>query len=248
MVCFSVLVDSMRKFALFASLASVLLISSCSSFGKRDRTSQAPEAEEALPAPVAAPADGTERIDHHKLPPPKKRGFFSRAARAMGGDSNTANVGPCPAVRVLYDSSRFVELDGPEVFANVGFTGEIQNVVSSCRYIGADPIEIGLYVDMAIGRGPKAQGSQRDVGYWVVVTRKDLAPITKQSFVGRVVFPEGSDRVRLVTPEVSVLIPRANAEISGANFEVLVGFELTPAQLEFNRDGKRFRVDAGAPQ
>jgi hypothetical protein len=43
-----------------------------------------------------------------------------------------------------------------------------------------------------------------------------------------------------------IVIPRANAEVSGENFEVLVGFELTPEQVQFNRDGKRFRVDAGA--
>ncbi|HBB55343.1 MAG TPA: Tat pathway signal sequence domain protein, partial [Hyphomonadaceae bacterium] len=28
----------------------------------------------------------------------------------------------------------------------------------------------------------------------------------------------------------------------GANFEILVGFELTPEQLAFNTDGKRFRL------
>ena len=34
----------------------------------------------------------------------------------------------------------------------------------------------------------------------------------------------------------------------GRLWEVLVGFELTPQQLQFNRDGKRFRIDAAAPQ
>jgi hypothetical protein len=41
-----------------------------------------------------------------------------------------------------------------------------------------------------------------------------------------------------------IVIPRANADISGENFEILVGFELTPDQLQFNRDGRRFRIDA----
>ena len=43
-----------------------------------------------------------------------------------------------------------------------------------------------------------------------------------------------------------ISIPRADGSISGVNFEVVVGFELTPEQLEFNRAGKRFRLDAGA--
>ena len=42
----------------------------------------------------------------------------------------------------------------------------------------------------------------------------------------------------------NIVIPRANPEISGENFEILVGFELTPEQLQFNRDGRRFRIDA----
>jgi hypothetical protein len=29
------------------------------------------------------------------------------------------------------------------------------------------------------------------------------------------------------------------------NFEVIVGFELTDEQLELNRSGSRFRLDAG---
>ena len=41
-----------------------------------------------------------------------------------------------------------------------------------------------------------------------------------------------------------IVIPRANADISGENFEILVGFDLTPEQLQFNRDGRRFRIDA----
>ena len=44
-----------------------------------------------------------------------------------------------------------------------------------------------------------------------------------------------------------ITIPRANAEVSGANFEILVGLELTPEQLQFNRDGKRFRISAAQP-
>ena len=33
--------------------------------------------------------------------------------------------------------------------------------------------------------------------------------------------------------------------VSGANFEVLIGFEVTPSMAAFNREGKRFRPNAG---
>jgi hypothetical protein len=58
-------------------------------------------------------------------------------------------------------------------------------------------------------------------------------------------FPAGADRVEMVEEFSSIRIPRADGDTSGANFQVLVGFELTDEQLEFNRSGMRFRVTAG---
>ena len=42
-----------------------------------------------------------------------------------------------------------------------------------------------------------------------------------------------------------ITIPRAKAGTSGENFEIIVGFVLTPEQREFNTQGKRFRVSVG---
>ena len=34
--------------------------------------------------------------------------------------------------------------------------------------------------------------------------------------------------------------------VSGGNFEVLVGFDVTPEMADFNEQGKRFRVNSAA--
>ena len=48
------------------------------------------------------------------------------SACANGPDkSNIPNVGPCPPAHVLGDAARLVQFNGPEAFANVGFTGEV---------------------------------------------------------------------------------------------------------------------------
>jgi hypothetical protein len=57
-------------------------------------------------------------------------------------------------------------------------------------------------------------------------------------------WPRGENVVTRTEEIERIVIPRANEEISGENFEILVGFELTPEQLQFNRDGRRFRIDA----
>ena len=49
-----------------------------------------------------------------------------------------------------------------------------------------------------------------------------------------------------VTEQIgSITIPRSGIAVSGSNFEVLIGFEVTPQMAAFNREGKRFRVNVG---
>ena len=60
-------------------------------------------------------------------------------------------------------------------------------------------------------------------------------------------FPAGADRTMVRESVSGIVIPRANIDTSGANFEILIGFDVTPEMAAFNRDGKRFRVNAGKP-
>jgi len=158
------------------------------------------------------------------------------------------NPGPCPNALALYDAHRMVQMQGDELlFENVGFTGEILNVASLCRYTDRDasPIDMEMGVRMAFGRGPAAVGDTHTYTLFVAVTRTDRAVIHREDFPITVQFEPGQDRVERVEEFGSISIPRAANDTSGLNFEVIVGFELTEDQLEFNRTGLRFRVDAG---
>ena len=161
------------------------------------------------------------------------------------GEEAEKNPGPCPEAFALYEASRLVEFRGPEAYANVGFTAEIDKVRSLCRYIGDSPISADLTIDISFGRGPAAQESTATYEYFVAVTRKNIDVIEKQVFPINVTFPAGEDVVRATEEVGEIIIPRANDTTSGANFEIIVGFELTPEQIAFNADGKRFRVSAG---
>ncbi|WP_429912731.1 hypothetical protein [Glycocaulis sp.] len=160
-------------------------------------------------------------------------------------DGPQPNPGPCPNALSLYDAHRLVEFSGEErVLRNVGFTGEVLNVRSACTYTdsSASPIEMQMAIRFAFGRGAAAQGSEKTYHYFVAVTRTDRAVIERQVFPITVRFPPGEDRVELTEEIGSITIPRAEASTSGSNFEVIVGFELTAEQVEFNRSGLRFRV------
>ena len=158
------------------------------------------------------------------------------------------NPGPCPNALSLYDAHRLVEINGEDIlFNNVGFTGEILGVSNSCRYTNLDnsAIDNALEVDMAFGRGPAAVGDTHTYELFISIIGFNDVVIDKQIFPVTVTFEPGVDRVNVVERFDPLLIPRAEANTSGINFEILVGFELTDDQLEFNRSGLRFRLDAG---
>lgn len=161
------------------------------------------------------------------------------------GEAAEKNPGPCPEAFSLYEASRMVEFRGAEAYANVGFTAEIDKVRSLCRYVGDSPISADLTLDISFGRGPAAQESSATYQYFVAVTRKNIDVIEKQVFPITIDFPAGENVVRATENVGEIIIPRATDTTSGANFEIIVGFELTPEQIAFNADGKRFRVSAG---
>jgi hypothetical protein len=152
------------------------------------------------------------------------------------------NAGPCPFAKTLYDASRYVEFkDNQEASAAVGFTGELQGVSAACAYKSDDPIRVTMNLLFELGRGPQAQGSSKTYRYWVAVTDRNREILAKQYFDLPVTFAAGQDRVYKSETLGGIVIPRATATVSGANFEILVGFEVTPAMADFNREGKRFR-------
>ena len=158
------------------------------------------------------------------------------------------NAGPCPFVKILYDAARYVEMpfDQP-TSSSVGFTGEVQGVTANCVYREDDPIRVNMNILFELGRGPQAQGDTRTYRYWIAVTERNSAVLAKQYFDLPVDF-NGQQRASVEEEIRGIVIPRAGVTTSGSNFEILVGFEVTPEMAEFNRTGSRFRINAGTAQ
>ena len=175
----------------------------------------------------------------------KKKKRDAEFGKAVAPLPALRNEGPCPFVKVLYDAARYAEFkDNQEASANAGYTGEIENITSSCAYKSDQPIRVEAQVLFQLGRGPQAAGRGKTYRYWVAVTDRNHAVIDKREFELPVSFPAGQDRVSQVETLAGIVIPRKDAKVSGANFEVLLGFDVTPQMAAFNRDGKRFRPNA----
>jgi hypothetical protein len=159
------------------------------------------------------------------------------------------NAGPCPFVKVLYDAARYVELkDNKESPSAVGYTGEIENLASACEYKSDDPIKVQARLLFGLGRGPQADGYHKTYRYWVAVTDRNKAVLDEEYFDLPVTFKPGQDRMMVTQDLMGITIPRADIKVSGGNFEVLIGFDVTPEMAEFNREGKRFFANAGVPK
>ena len=155
------------------------------------------------------------------------------------------NAGPCPPAGALYNASRIVDLDDEGVtFSNIEYTGEIVDVRMFCRYADDDPVRAEIEIDFAFGKGPQGADLRHDYGYWVAVTRRSGKVLNKEFFTVSADFSDGP-----VTGQTEVIqsirIPRVDETISAANFEIVVGFDLTEEQHTFNKEGRRFRLGAG---
>ncbi len=163
------------------------------------------------------------------------------SACSSSREAKQKNPAPCPNIVVLADAARFVQFDGEETVENVAYSGEITNAVIACRYVGADPIEVEVDLTMAFGKGPKGDNGQRAFSYFVAVARRDLEVIAKEEFPAPVEFTD-KRRVVVFEDEIDrITIPRAGENTSGTNFEIIVGFKLTPEQAIFNRSGKSLK-------
>ncbi len=155
------------------------------------------------------------------------------------------NAGPCPPVGALYDSARYVSFVGDEIiYPNIEYTGEIIDARLYCRYIEDDPLSAEIEVEFAFGKGPAAISDEHVYPYYVAVIRRSGKVLAKEYFSVKADFDGGQldGKTELIN---RITIPRADESISGSNFEVIVGFDLTEEQLEYNRAGRRFRMDAG---
>ena len=129
--------------------------------------------------------------------------------------ANTAVFGPAPQRR-------------PE---NVAFYGLLSEVDRKCEYTG-DAVRMTLDVVVVGQRGPAAQGDAVDLTYFVAVTGPGQTIISKKPFTDRIVFDH--DQIRAgVTDHIVELIPLRGH--SGADLNVLLGFQQSPDVMEFYR-------------
>lgn len=155
--------------------------------------------------------------------------------------SGESNSGICPNAFAINDAARKIEFAGTPSLDTVAWSAEIVAVRTSCRYVEDKPIKARVEIDFAVGRGPAATADTHELAYFVAVTRRNRDLIAKESFTVPVRLRNGVATATLTEELSEILIPRANAGVSGGNFEIAVGLQLTREQVLYNRSGQSLK-------
>ena len=100
------------------------------------------------------------------------------------------------------------------------------------RYKGNE-LAVALDVEVIAERGPGARSREARIPYFVAVLKDRQRILAREVFEAVVVFAEGRRRASLREELAQRL--RLEDFQTGANFEIVVGFELTVEELEENR-------------
>lgn len=145
-------------------------------------------------------------------------------------------VGPCPSVLILRDAATAVVFrpGGTADPADVAYRLELAPVKSICRYNGDDTeIEVDVEIEVTALSGPAATGGKLAIPYFVAVIAPGDRILAKGSFEVGLRFGQGQARATARQRTKRKIVP--GAELTGADFEVLMGLQLTPEQLDYNR-------------
>lgn len=151
-----------------------------------------------------------------------------------GGGSKTENI-PCPETGLMLDAAQMTAFDPSDKAAseNTVLTGRIDNYRGACRLRG-DTLEFVLEIDFAARKGVAAapKMDRAKLPYFVAILGPNEEVLQRQSFESTVTF--AADGVGLSTESHNVLLPITDKK-TVRQHKVVIGFELTPAQLAHNR-------------
>jgi len=140
---------------------------------------------------------------------------------------------PCPLVTVVDDAKRLTRFQGTgRDVTNVLFEAEIQPPRSSCVYREGGEIVISMLVPIIVGVGTANQDGMARFNYFVAIARGEQI-LVRQRFDVVVEF-DGNDTRVGYADELEQKFQLQGDEL-GNSYVVYVGIELTPAEMEFNR-------------
>jgi len=155
-----------------------------------------------------------------------------------GSGTEDAFAPACPGAAIVRDAADLSRYRGAgRDLTDTVVEGRITGINGNCKRDGAGTVVTTVQVGIELMRGPAAPGRRAELAYFVAVLDGDRI-LDKQVFPLRAEFPANADRLRLTGDDVELRL-KVKPDKTAAAYRIQVGFQLTPEELERNRQRGR---------
>ncbi len=141
----------------------------------------------------------------------------------------------CPQFGTVPDAADVTRFRGRGTdLTDMAMDARITAPRGKCARDAEGRLKVDTFVRLLVTRGPAAQGRTESVDYFIAVVEGQGRILAKYPLRAQVEFPPNVDRVELTGETVTLSLP-TKAGKGGDAFTLLSGFQLTPAELAFNR-------------
>lgn len=142
-------------------------------------------------------------------------------------------VRSCPQIAILRPLEEIRDFGSDTVDpSNLVARGHMSNVHGDCTYEDKGA-EVSFTLEMVAHKGPRLGGNTVSFPYFVSVLNSEDKVIAKDLMTATFTFPDGKDVAVLGQP-LQVFMPLGEKE-DAAPFRILMGYQLTEAQLKAQR-------------
>lgn len=154
----------------------------------------------------------------------------------------------CPRASALSDAStltRFAPGPGRDL-VDVAFRAEIADIRSGCRFATedraqTDKLVVAVAPVFVATRGPANESGKAEFDYFVSVVGADKRIVNQQRFPVSVAFPGNRTRVEVPQDDPPVSIDIALSDNQAERYEIIIGFQLSRDELDYNRHSRGLR-------
>jgi hypothetical protein len=150
-------------------------------------------------------------------------------------DVQTSFAPRCPRAQILADAAdltRYRTATSHDL-TDMVLDGRITGVEGKCERGDDGQLNTTVRAGVTLTRGPAAQGRDAMAPMFVAVVRNGEV-LDKAIYRLDAAFPSNTDRLQLVSNDVTMTLP-VGPKVTGPDYSVYVGFQLTQDELAANR-------------
>jgi hypothetical protein len=139
----------------------------------------------------------------------------------------------CPQAGILGQLSAVSRFDGHgTAFSNLGYRASLGDLTSECK-VNNEGVTVNVTVSTLAEIGPAASGRSAEFPYFIAVTDENDKIVAKRVLPNEITFKSNQSRAGARdTDNERIPIPDPK---DAAKYHVVIGFQLTPDELAYNR-------------